>query len=149
MVMRCRNGSGVLFPKNRLTWMSAQRKPRNFSAKRFPICVKGGVAIVRLDAFAYAVKKRGTNCFFVEPEVWELLDWVSDVVKPYGSIVLPEIHEHYSYHKKLADRGYWTYDFALPMLLLHALYFGNGTHLKLFAPFVPPADAGPMRNPSR
>ena len=93
------------------------------------MCEKGA-AIIRLDAFAYAVKKRGTNCFFVEPEIWNLLEWISDIVKPYGSIVLPEIHEHYSYHKKLADQGYWTYDFALPMLLLHALYFGNGKHLK-------------------
>ena len=93
------------------------------------MCEKGA-AIIRLDAFAYAVKKRGTNCFFVEPEIWQLLEWISDIVKPYGSIVLPEIHEHYSYHKKMSERGYWTYDFALPMLVLHALYFANGEHLK-------------------
>ncbi len=106
------------------------KKTQEFFRRTLSDMCERGAAIVRLDAFAYAVKKRGTNCFFVEPEIWELLDWVSDVVKPYGSIVLPEIHEHYSYHKKLAERGYWTYDFALPMLLLHALYFGNGTHLK-------------------
>lgn len=25
------------------------------------------------DAFAYAVKREGTSCFFVEPDIWELL----------------------------------------------------------------------------
>ena len=34
---------------------------------------KQGAAIIRLDAFAYANKKIGTNCFFVEPEIWESL----------------------------------------------------------------------------
>ena len=33
-----------------------------------------GAAVVRLDAFAYATKQADTNCFFVEPQVWELLD---------------------------------------------------------------------------
>ena len=31
---------------------------------------------------------------------------------------------------KLAERGYWVYDFALPMLLLNALYFGQSQYLR-------------------
>ena len=27
---------------------------------------------------------------------------------------------------KMEEHGYWTYDFALPMLLINALYFGSG-----------------------
>lgn len=30
---------------------------------------------------------------------------------------------------KLAERGYWVYDFALPMLLLYSLYFGKNERL--------------------
>jgi len=84
-----------------------------------------GAAVIRLDAFAYAVKKADTNCFFVEPEVWELLGWVRNILRPRNVEILPEIHEHYTIQKKLAEREYWVYDFALPMLLLHTLYTGS------------------------
>lgn len=89
-----------------------------------------GASIIRLDAFAYAVKKPDTSCFFVEPEIWELLERCSKIAGEENALILPEIHEHYSIQKKLSDRGYYVYDFALPMLLLHALYFGNSTYLK-------------------
>jgi sucrose phosphorylase len=35
--------------------------------------------------------------------------------------LLPEIHDHYSTTQKLAKRGYWVYDFVLPMLILYTL----------------------------
>lgn len=88
-----------------------------------------GASIIRLDAFAYAIKKLGTNCFFVEPEVWELLDYARQVLRPYDVEILPEIHEHYSIQLKLAKQGYWVYDFALPMLLLYSLYTGDNRRL--------------------
>jgi sucrose phosphorylase len=88
-----------------------------------------GLSFVRLDAFAYAVKKAGTDCFFVEPEIWELLHAAENVVEPYGVQILPEIHEHYTIQLKIADKGFWVYDFALPMLLLHALYTGRPDRL--------------------
>lgn len=88
-----------------------------------------GASIIRLDAFAYATKKVGTNCFFVEPDVWDLLKYVESILKPYGVEILPEIHEHYSIQLKLAKQGYWVYDFALPMILLHSLYTGSNKRL--------------------
>lgn len=91
---------------------------------------KRGIKMVRLDAFAYSTKKVGTNCFFVEPEVWEYLEFVRDIVAPYGVDILPEVHEHYSIQLRCAEKGYWVYDFSLPMLVLQALYDGNGTNLK-------------------
>ena len=57
--------------------------------------VKHGADLIRLDAFAYAVKKIGTNDFFVEPEIWDLLDKVRDMAAEAGAELLPEIHEHY------------------------------------------------------
>lgn len=91
---------------------------------------KQGAAIIRLDAFAYATKKPGTDCFFVEPEVWALLQECADILKPAGCVMLPEIHEHYTMQLKVAGHGYYVYDFALPMLLLHALYTGEAGRLR-------------------
>lgn len=66
----------------------------------------------------YTTKKIGTNCFFVEPDVWEILDDIRDHVTPQGVELLCEVHEHYSMQKLLASHGFWVYDFALPMLCL-------------------------------
>ena len=88
-----------------------------------------GASVIRLDAFGYTIKKAGTNCFFIEPDVWEILDYVQTILKPYDVEILPEIHEHYSIQMKLAERGYWVYDFALPMLVLHTLYNGSKKRL--------------------
>lgn len=89
-----------------------------------------GISMLRLDAFAYVTKKPGTNCFFVEPEVWEVLDRIQSIVGEYGVALLPEIHEHYSIQLKLAGRGYWVYDFALPMLLVHTLFSTSAARIK-------------------
>lgn len=80
------------------------------------------VPLVRLDAFAYASKRPGTSCFFVEPEIWQVLQSALEPLRKTGTEILPEIHENYHYQFKMAEKGYWVYDFALPMLLLHALY---------------------------
>ena len=91
---------------------------------------KNGASIIRLDAFAYAIKKPGTSCFFIEPEMWDLLYEIQDTVNEYGVDILPEIHEHYTIQHKIAEKGFWIYDFALPVLVLHALYSGKGENLK-------------------
>lgn len=91
---------------------------------------KNGAALIRLDAFAYSIKKPDTTCFFVEPEVWHLLNAMEQTVKQYSVNILPEIHEHYTIQLKLAEKGFWVYDFALPMLVLHALYTGKPNRLK-------------------
>ncbi len=103
---------------------------KKFLAENLSGLAKAGVAMIRLDAFAYATKRADTSCFFVEPDVWELLDETAKILEPYGTIILPEIHEHYSMQLKIADKGYYVYDFALPMLLLNALYYGQSKYLK-------------------
>jgi sucrose phosphorylase len=87
------------------------------------------VKIVRLDAVGYVVKEAGTSCFMVEPEIYEFLDWVSAVANARGLVVLPEVHDVYATHERLAARGYWTYDFALPGLVLNAFATGEGRRL--------------------
>lgn len=90
---------------------------------------KHGASIIRLDAFAYANKKIGTNCFFVEPDIWDMLHFPRNLLAPQGIEILPEIHEHYTIQQKIAAQDYYVYDFALPMLVLHALYSGNVNRL--------------------
>ncbi len=89
-----------------------------------------GAALIRLDAFAYATKRAGTSCFFIEPDVWEFLGACGEIVAKSGVLLLPEIHEHYSMQKKIADQDYYVYDFALPMLLINGLYYGQSKYLK-------------------
>lgn len=86
--------------------------------------------MIRMDAVAYAIKKIGTNCFFVEPEIWKILEWLKEYAQPFETEILPELHEHYSYQLKLAEHGYWCYDFSLPMLVLNALYHHTAADLK-------------------
>ena len=99
--------------------------------------VRKNASIIRLDAFAYAVKKAGTSCFFVEPEIWDILGEAKDLLSPYGCIILPEMHEHYNIQSKLAEKGYWVYDFALPMLVLYSLFTGSGKRLKYWLSICP------------
>lgn len=87
------------------------------------------VSIIRFDAFAYASKRPGTSCFFVEPEIWEVLDIGMKPLRTSGTEMLPEIHENYRIQLKMAEKGYWVYDFALPMLLLHGLMTGRTDRL--------------------
>ncbi len=88
-----------------------------------------GVAIVRLDAVGYVVKKPGTSCFMVEPEIYEALDWLVSAAAEHDLVVLPEIHDVYETHRKLSARGYWTYDFVLPGLLLHSFRARDASRL--------------------
>jgi sucrose phosphorylase len=88
-----------------------------------------GARLVRLDAVGYVMKKAGTSSFMVEPEIYELLGWMAAEAESVGLVALPEIHDHPSTHAKLTSRGFWTYDFVLPGLLLHSLATGSGERL--------------------
>jgi sucrose phosphorylase len=91
---------------------------------------ENGVSIVRLDAVGFVTKKRGTTCFFVEPEIYRFLEWISRLANDLGIEVLPEVHADYTTQSKLAERGYWIYDFVLPYMVLDALLSGTGRRLK-------------------
>lgn len=107
-----------------------KKATKEFIRKTLQDMCRHGASIIRLDAFAYAVKKENTSCFFVEPDIWELLYEIETIVKEEGAEILPEIHEHYTIPMKIADKGFWIYDFALPVMTLHALYNHTGVYLK-------------------
>ncbi len=104
----------------------ARRLLTEFMAK----FAENGVSIVRLDAVGFVTKKRGTTCFFVEPEIYRFLEWISGLANALGIEVLPEVHADYTTQFKLAERGYWIYDFILPYMVLDALLSGTGKRLK-------------------
>ncbi len=87
-----------------------------------------GAKIVRLDAFAYADKRPGAKNFLNEPGTWEVLERVQKIADRYDLTLLPEIHAGYDekIYQVLADKGYMTYDFFLPGLILDALEQKNG-----------------------
>jgi len=91
---------------------------------------ENGVTIVRLDAVGFVTKKRGTTCFFVEPEIYRFLEWISGLANGLGIEVLPEVHADYTTQFKLAGKGYWIYDFILPYTVLDALLNRTAKRLK-------------------
>ncbi len=82
-----------------------------------------GASIVRLDAFGYASKLPGRRNFMNEPETWEILERIHRMAERRGLTLLPEIHAAYSEqsYRTLAEKGYITYDFFLPGLLIDAI----------------------------
>ena len=103
---------------------------KKFLAQQLRNLADRGISLIRTDAMAYAAKRKGTSCFFVEPEIWNLLKQCQDALEGTGVEVLPEIHENYFIQQKLQEKDVYTYDFQLPMLILNAVYFGRTLYLK-------------------
>lgn len=94
-----------------------------------------GARIIRLDAFAYAPKAPGRKNFMNEPETWEVLDRVRRLADKYGLRLLPEIHASYGegVYRQIAGKGYATYDFFLPGLIIDAMEHQTGEYLARWA----------------
>ncbi len=90
---------------------------------------EAGIQSIRLDAAGYAIKKRGTSCFMI-PETVEFIGELARRAHERGIEVLVEIHSHYLEQIQIAKQVDWVYDFALPPLVLHALYTGDARRLK-------------------
>lgn len=94
-----------------------------------------GASIIRLDAFAYAPKEPGKRNFLNEPETWMLLEKIDKIATRYGLMLLPEIHASYGEKKYevISEKGYMTYDFFLPGLIIDAFESKNGSILAAWA----------------
>ena len=88
-----------------------------------------GIRMVRLDAVGYAIKKAGSSCFMM-PETFEFIAEFAAQARVLGIEVLVEIHSYFQRQIEIAARVDWVYDFALPPLVLHALFFGTAAPLK-------------------
>ncbi|MDK2981099.1 MAG: sucrose 6(F)-phosphate phosphorylase [Chloroflexota bacterium] len=97
-----------------------------------------GVRMVRLDAVGYVIKKPGTRCFMVKPDIYEFMDWMKAEAAARQIELLPEVHAEYAMQRRLAQQGYWIYDFILPYLVLEALLTRSGANLKAYLQERPP-----------
>ena len=102
---------------------------RQLLTEFFENFAKHGVTIVRLDAVGYVNKVPGSSFFFVEPEIHEFLDWITELANSLGIELLPEVHAHHTVQEKLAENGHWIYDFILPYRVLEALFERDSTDL--------------------
>lgn len=88
-----------------------------------------GVNLVRLDAVGYAIKSPGTTSFML-PETFAFIDRLGAECRRRGIEMLVEIHSYYRTQIEIAERVDRVYDFALPPLVLDALYTGDATVLR-------------------
>jgi sucrose phosphorylase len=87
-----------------------------------------GIRAIRLDAVGYAIKKPGSSCFMI-PETFAFIAELTAQARALGIEVLVEVHSYYKKQVEIARQVDWVYDFALPPLILHALYKANATPL--------------------
>jgi sucrose phosphorylase len=80
-----------------------------------------GIKMIRLDAVGYAIKKPGTSSFMI-PETFDFIAELTAKSRALGIEVLVEVHSYYQKQIEIARQVDWVYDFALPPLVLHALF---------------------------
>lgn len=97
---------------------------------------EGGVTLIRLDAVGYAVKKPGSSCFMI-PETYAFIAELTAEARALGMEVLVEIHSYHREQIEIAQRVDRVYDFALPPLVLHALYRNDARPLAKWLEIAP------------
>lgn len=121
---------GKTIPSEQIDLDINSEKTKELLKEFFMFFSKNNIKIVRLDAVGYIIKKLGTSCFFVEPNIYDFIDWIRSLADSQGIELLPEVHAHYSTQFKLAQHGCFIYDFVLPFTILHTLI--NKTSKKLY-----------------
>ncbi|MDC6367266.1 MULTISPECIES: sucrose phosphorylase [Flavobacteriaceae] len=97
---------------------------------------EAGITMIRLDAAGYAIKKAGSSCFMI-PETFEFIDELTQKARNHGIEVLVEIHSFYKTQIEIAQKVDYVYDFALPVLVLDALFNKRADNLKYWLKIAP------------
>src|SRR5512147_1718552 len=90
---------------------------------------ENNIRMVRLDAIGYAVKKAGSSCFMI-PETFSFIAALAQQAGTLGIEVLVEIHSYFHRQIEIARQVDRVYDFALPPLVLHAIFNHTARYLK-------------------
>jgi sucrose phosphorylase len=88
-----------------------------------------GISMVRLDAVGYAIKKPGSSCFMI-PETFAFIEYLANQSAALEIEILVEIHSHFRRQIEIAKQVDRVYDFALPPLVLHAIFNHTARYLK-------------------
>ncbi|MEI7847025.1 MAG: sucrose phosphorylase [Chloroflexota bacterium] len=97
--------------------------------KVMQILSENGIHMIRLDAVGFAIKNPGSSCFMI-PETFAFIDELTQQGKNLGIEVLVEIHSYYRNQIEIAPKVDRVYDFALPPLVLHAIFNHSAFYLK-------------------
>ncbi|HET9912580.1 MAG TPA: sucrose phosphorylase, partial [Anaerolineales bacterium] len=90
---------------------------------------ENNIRMARLDAIGYAVKKPGSSCFMI-PETFAFIEALARQAATLGIEVLVEIHSYFRRQIEIARQVDRVYDFALPPLVLHAIFNRTARYLK-------------------
>lgn len=90
---------------------------------------ENNIRIVRLDAVGFAIKKAGSSCFMI-PETFAFIEALAQDAAKLGIEVLVEIHSYFHKQIEIAHQVDRVYDFALPPLILHAIFNRTARYLK-------------------
>ncbi len=90
---------------------------------------ENGIHMVRLDAVGYAIKKPGSSCFMI-PETFAFIEDLANQAAALDIEILVEIHSHFHRQIEIAHQVDRVYDFALPPLVLHAIFNHTARYLK-------------------
>jgi sucrose phosphorylase len=90
---------------------------------------QNNIRMVRLDAVGYAVKRAGSSCFMI-PETFAFIESLARQAAVLKIEVLVEIHAYFRRQIEIARQVDRVYDFALPPLLLHAIFNRTARYLK-------------------
>jgi len=97
---------------------------------------RAGVRLIRLDAVGYAIKRAGTSSFMI-PETFDYIQELTAQAHALGMEVLVEVHSYYRDQVEIARQVDRVYDFALPPLVLHTLFWRDARALKEWLAFSP------------
>ncbi len=100
--------------------------------------VSKGAGIIRLDAIAFIWKELGTACIHLRQThmIIQLIRDILDIIAPHVSIItetnVPQ-KENVEYFGDGRNEAQMVYNFALPPLVIHALYTGDATYISRWA----------------
>jgi sucrose phosphorylase len=126
---RSRRIMWTTFTANQLDIDVGSPQGRDYLERILDNFAANGIRMVRLDAVGYAVKTAGSSSFMT-PETFAFIDELTASAHRRDIEVLVEVHSYWRKQLEIAQRVDWVYDFALPPLVLHALYSGNAERLR-------------------
>jgi sucrose phosphorylase len=125
--------------KKRLLWTTFTKQQIDINVKHpqgqaylqsvLQTLYENNIRMVRLDAIGYAVKKAGSSCFMI-PETFAFIEALAQQAATLGMEVLVEIHSYFRRQIEIARQVDRVYDFALPPLVLHAMFNRTARYLR-------------------